>query len=66
MIFLRQTSSVGECISEDNDDIYSGGLKGGGGGGAERAEARGPATFRGPTNLHFSKSFFLAKNIFDV
>ena len=32
----------------------SGGLRG-----AERAEARGP------TNLHFSKSFFLTKNIFD-
>ena len=27
--------------------------------GAERAEARGP------TNLHFSKSFFLTKNIFN-
>ena len=33
--------------------------------GAERAEARGPTTFRGPTNLHFSKFFFLTKNIFE-
>ena len=39
----------------------SGGLRGG----ADRAEARGPTTFRAPTNLHFSKSFFLIKNIFD-
>ena len=35
------------------------------GGGAERAEARGPTTFSGPTNLHLSKSFFLTQNIFD-
>ena len=32
--------------------------------GAERAEARGPATFRGLTNLHLSESFFFDKKFF--
>ena len=33
--------------------------------GAERAEARGPATFRALTNLHLFESFFLTKIFFN-
>ena len=43
--------------------VTSGELRGGGGR-AERAEARGPSTFRGLTNFHFSKSFFFDKKCF--